>query len=122
MAKLSAHGTELFRYLEIDGRLRSVRSDGTILVRSVYRGWKLRARKKPEIPLEEWIKRKLEARDKVLASEEAWRMQVKSLPSMKTLERWQFDSVCEAVDGCTVEPDGTCPHGTPSWLRALRLI
>lgn len=25
----------------------------------------------------------------------------------------------EATDGCTVEPDGTCPHGYPSWLIQL---
>jgi len=32
------------------------------------------------------------------------------------------DSVCEATDGCQVEPDGVCPHGHPSWLRYFRLI
>lgn len=25
----------------------------------------------------------------------------------------------EATDGCTVEPDGVCPHGHPSWLLYL---
>lgn len=29
---------------------------------------------------------------------------------------------CEATDGCLVEPDGTCPHGHPSWMIALGLI
>jgi len=32
------------------------------------------------------------------------------------------DSVCEATDGCQVEPDGVCPHGHPSWLRYYGLI
>lgn len=43
-------------------------------------------------------------------------------PSMDQLEEWVFDSVCEATDGCDVEPDGKCPHGHPSWLLALGLI
>ena len=31
---------------------------------------------------------------------------------------------CEAAcpHGCWVEPDGTCPHGNPSWLLKLGLI
>ena len=28
----------------------------------------------------------------------------------------------EATDGCTVEPDGTCPHGYPSWELYWGLI
>lgn len=43
-------------------------------------------------------------------------------PSMDDLEYWTFDGVAEATDGCTVEPDGVCPHGHPSWLLALGLI
>jgi hypothetical protein len=43
-------------------------------------------------------------------------------PPLETLEAWVHDSVCEALDGCTVEHDGTCPHGYPSWLRALGLV
>lgn len=39
-------------------------------------------------------------------------------PSLKQLEYWSYDSVCEAVDGCMVEPDGHCEHGYPSWLMA----
>ena len=37
-------------------------------------------------------------------------------PSIDQLEAWLFDGVCEATDGCMVEPDGYCPHGCPSWL------
>lgn len=29
---------------------------------------------------------------------------------------------CEATDGCTVEPDGTCPHGHQSWMIILGVI
>lgn len=45
-----------------------------------------------------------------------------NLPSVGTVERWVFDSICEATDGCTVEPDGTCEHGRPSWLLRLGLV
>lgn len=43
-------------------------------------------------------------------------------PSMEQLEEWVYDSVCEATDGCIVEPDGRCPHGHQSWLLRLGLI
>ena len=45
-------------------------------------------------------------------------------PSMSDVERWMFDGGCEAAcpDGCWVEPDGTCPHGRPSWLLVFGLI
>jgi hypothetical protein len=43
-------------------------------------------------------------------------------PSMDQIEEWVFDSICEATDGCIVEPDGICEHGHWSWLRALGLI
>lgn len=28
----------------------------------------------------------------------------------------------ETSDGCHVEPDGTCPHGHPTWLVRYGLI
>jgi hypothetical protein len=43
-------------------------------------------------------------------------------PSMATLEQWNNDCGCEAIDGCWVEPDGYCSHGYPSWLLALGYI
>jgi hypothetical protein len=43
-------------------------------------------------------------------------------PTMRKLEKWTFDSVVEATDGCRVEPDGVCPHGYPSWLLYLGMI
>lgn len=42
-------------------------------------------------------------------------------PSEDDLEAWMIDDVCEASDGCLVEPDGVCPHGHPSWLLRLGL-
>lgn len=43
-------------------------------------------------------------------------------PSLKTLEKWMFNGIAKATDGCKVEPDGHCPHGCPSWLVKLGLI
>ena len=44
------------------------------------------------------------------------------VPSIRTLEEWSNDCGCEAIDGCWVEPDGTCQHGQPSWLLAMGMI
>jgi hypothetical protein len=45
------------------------------------------------------------------------------IPSMKQLAIWSYDSICESIDDCpNIEPDGTCPHGYPSWLLALNMI
>ena len=122
MAKLSAHGTELYRFLSCTrGGLVSVRSDGTKLFRSPFGGWKLIARKKKEISLEEWTRRKLAWRDEDRAKR-PWAHEVKSLPSLRTLDRWAMDSVCETTDGQTIEPDGVALNGSPSWLIALRMI
>jgi hypothetical protein len=44
------------------------------------------------------------------------------IPSMKTLEKYTFDGVSKAPDGCRIEPDGTCQHGYPSWLIILGIM
>ena len=44
-------------------------------------------------------------------------------PDQEQLEEWMEEGGgCEATDGCWVEPDGTCPHGHPSWLLYLGMI
>jgi hypothetical protein len=43
-------------------------------------------------------------------------------PDTEQLQEWVYDSVAEALDGCTVEPDGVCEHGAPSWLLAIGVI
>lgn len=44
-------------------------------------------------------------------------------PDDETLERFVFDAMAEATDGCEpVEPDGHCEHGHVSWLLYLELI
>ena len=47
---------------------------------------------------------------------------VKKVPSLSTLEKWDAQGTCKAIDGCVVEPDGVCPHGYPSWLSAMMFI
>ena len=49
-------------------------------------------------------------------------IKVRKIPSEKTLQEWHSDGGCEAIDGCWTEPDGTCDHRYPSWLRALNWI
>lgn len=49
-------------------------------------------------------------------------IKVGRIPSETTLEKWDSDGGCKAVDGCWVEPDGVCEHSYPSWLLALGWI
>lgn len=51
-----------------------------------------------------------------------WPKPTEDEPDDEQVEHWVFDSVCEATDGCCVEPDGVCEHGHPSWLLYLELI
>ena len=46
----------------------------------------------------------------------------KKPPSVATMAKWMNDGVAKAVDGCRVEPDGRCEHGSPSWLLRMGLI
>lgn len=43
-------------------------------------------------------------------------------PDIEELGDMVLDGDSEATDGCTVEPDGICEHGHPSWLIAMGLI
>jgi len=43
-------------------------------------------------------------------------------PSMKSLERWNWDGICKTPTGKRVEPDGYGPDGSPSWLLVFGLI
>ena len=43
-------------------------------------------------------------------------------PSLEELEAMIFDGTATATDGCTVEPDGRCPHGHASWLLVIGAI
>lgn len=46
----------------------------------------------------------------------------KKVPSVRTMEGWVSNGVARATDGCTVEPDGVCPHGHSSWLLIANII
>ena len=41
------------------------------------------------------------------------------IPTLCRVKQWLDDNECEAIDGCTVDSEDTCPHGYPSWLIAL---
>ncbi len=43
-------------------------------------------------------------------------------PTMKTLEKYSFDSVAKSVTGKRCEPDGYAEDGSPSWLLVLGMI
>jgi hypothetical protein len=43
-------------------------------------------------------------------------------PTWEEMEEESEDCYATATDGCTVEPDGVCEHGHPSWLLRLHLI
>lgn len=119
MAKLSAHGEEVIRYLSFKRRgLISVRSDGTLLRRDPWSGgWKLHARIKPGVDLERWIA----DRKARYQTAPAWMKQV-ALPSAETLREWESNGIAETPTGYEVEPDGHGPDGSPSWFLVLGLI
>ena len=51
-----------------------------------------------------------------------WRGQLFDVPTFEELEGWVFDSVCETLEGGTIEPDGWDCEGCPSWLLVLGLV
>jgi len=51
-----------------------------------------------------------------------WQGEPVWMPDMEQVRRWIYDSVCESLDGHTVEPDGYSPNGAPSYLIALGLV
>jgi hypothetical protein len=57
-----------------------------------------------------------------MARTKIWPKPTEGQPEIDVLEDWNSDGTCGATDGCTVEPDGTCEHGHPSWLLYLGMI
>lgn len=43
-------------------------------------------------------------------------------PSIKTMEKWDYDGIGKTPSGATTEPDGHDPEGFPSWIRIIGLI
>lgn len=121
MAKLSAHGHELYRYFSPDYRgLLSIRSDGVTLIRYPGSNWKVKKRKKADVSFEQWRA----GRADTYARHPKWARDCQTLPSVEEITDWSTDSVCESVYGNTVEPDynGSGSDLSPSWLVALGYI
>lgn len=51
-----------------------------------------------------------------------WPTPTVSEPDVDALLDMMDEDEADATDGCTVEPDGECPHGHPSWLIVESLI
>lgn len=43
-------------------------------------------------------------------------------PSWGEVKAMSWDGIAEAIDGCTVEPDGKCIHGCPSWPLKMGIV
>lgn len=125
MAKLSAHGAEIGRYL---GQrklsmpaLFAFMEDGTTLYRQPGSGWRVYARLiKGAVTLEQWRAKRRE----YLATLPKWR-RPDSLPSMEALRAQVFGEAAaySPCDECgQIEPDGRCAHGAPSWGRIFLMI
>lgn len=115
MARVSAHGHIVATFLsrKAAGLIRHM-SDGTVLRKTPFSGgWKIYGQRKPGVTDEQ-------LREKVAALAD-WK-RVTRIPSIRTLEEWGRDSVCETPSGHQVEPDGYGPVGSPSWLLLFRLI
>jgi len=120
MATLSKQGNELYRYFSTKRKgLISIRDNGTVLLRTPWSGgWKVYARKKPEISIEAWK----ESHRVQYEGLSQWKKEVKSIPSFETLQEWEHDGICETPTGERVEPDGIGSDGVPSWLRVFAII
>ena len=54
---------------------------------------------------------------------EEWPKPIIGMPNLiELMETIESNGTCEATDGCTVEPDGICEHGHPSWVMRLGLV
>lgn len=57
-----------------------------------------------------------------MSTETNWPEPTEPEPGIEQLQFWTMDGVCDATDGCQVEPDGKCPHGYPAWLLYLGFV
>jgi hypothetical protein len=59
----------------------------------------------------------------MISMSKEWPEPTMAAPSIEELQAIVFDEEnCYATDGCTIEPDGVCEHGHPSWLLYLGMI
>jgi hypothetical protein len=100
-----------------DGRIRAgerwTRDEGTAME------WR-RATLRPELRTVEAYRARLTAQGYVQGAAPAG---VKA-PSLHTVVRQEWEGRTETVceHACTVEPDGMCQHGAPTWLRVYGLL
>ena len=57
-----------------------------------------------------------------LANAYKWIKGFKAPPSIRVMEKWDLDGICETVTGKRVEPDGIGSDGSPSWLIVMGMI
>lgn len=93
-----------------------IRSDGAMLRRDLVSGhWKRWRRLKDSIQPEQYIN--------MLRTKPDWRpLRRGDIPSFETVLHWSREGIAEATDGCTVEPDGDCPHSFPSWCKVFGIL
>lgn len=120
MAKLSAHGKELFRYFSMkDYGLVAIMEDGQILRKTPLSTiWKKYRHKKPGVDMGTWRSVKQGQYDRA----PEWAKNCKTVPTYETMQRWERDCMCKTPTGHVVEADGEGPDGVPSWLILLGLI
>src|SRR5262245_10498522 len=110
MAKLSAHGTEVFRCFDPHRRiLKAYMSDGTILARSLFSGWSRYGKIKEGRTVEEVVDNIMARVSQALLEGKGnygWIFKVDHLPSVKSLERWANADLVPTPTGYEVEPDG----------------
>lgn len=93
-----------------------IRSDRAVLRRDPFSGsWKVWRKLKQEVTPQSYVQK--------LLSSPRWHVFRRGdIPSFAQIQNWSFDGLSEATDGCTVEPDGVCPHACPSWCRVFGMI
>jgi hypothetical protein len=112
---------EFLRFFSIKQyALLSYRTDGTVYIQRLGdENWRLYARKKLHVFLDEWMEQVHQAVQQM----PAWVREVKALPTIEELQEWNEEcGGCETPTGHWVEPDGEGPDGAPSWLRCFGLI
>ena len=63
-----------------------------------------------------WVQTGVDAAEYERQHPQAIRIPKPRKPTRKQMDAWLGAGVASAMDGCRVEPDGTCPHGCPSMM------
>ncbi|MEM3554229.1 MAG: hypothetical protein QXU79_00190 [Candidatus Micrarchaeaceae archaeon] len=100
-----------------DGKtiLRAVREDGVVFA-PFFGEWRAKWKVKEEVSPHEYVEHVRQAADFFLP------LKASDVPDWEVLEEWLEEGIAESIDGCSVELDGHCPHGWPSWPLVMGLI